>query len=102
MKLKVPNKNYSITELYDTVATLIGNKKEHFKYQCMETKYDCRKINVAPNIQDGFFVHYREANPYLYESEFKMGMGMLLLNYGPKVDENLADDEVEVFDGFIC
>jgi hypothetical protein len=95
MKLKVPSKNYGITELYDTVAFLMGNETK-------DLNYDCRYISVAPNVQDMFFEHYRKDNQNLSESEFKMGMAMMLLNYGPKVDENLADDEVEVFDGFIC
>ena len=28
-------------------------------------------------------------------------IAMLLLNYGPKVDETLNNNEVELFDGFI-
>jgi hypothetical protein len=95
MKLKVPSKNYGITELYDTVAFLMGKETK-------DLNYDCRCINVAPNIQDMFFAHYQEENSHLSESEFKMGMAMMLLNYGPKVNENLTDNEVEVFDGFIC
>jgi hypothetical protein len=94
MKLRVPNKNYGITELYDTVASLMG--------KCANAEYDCRHINVAQNIQDGFFVHYRKENQNIPHGDFQLGMAMLLLNYGPKVDENLADYEVEVFDGFIC
>ena len=94
MKYKVPHKNYSVTELYDLIGLMETGSSDH--------EYDCRHINVAKNIQDGFFKHYRESNPHISESDFKMGMGMLLLNYGPKVDEDLADDEVEVFDGFIC
>jgi hypothetical protein len=31
-----------------------------------------------------------------------MAITMTLAISGPKIDENLADDEVEVFDGFIC
>ena len=95
MKLKVPTKNYSITELYDIAAELMGRETK-------DLEYDCRHINVAPNIQDGFFARYREENPNMSESDFKEAMTMLLLLHGPKVDENLADDEVEVFDGFIC
>lgn len=94
MKIKVPHKNYGVAELYDKVATLIGKTN-------VGLNYDCRYINVAANIQDGFFAHYREENPGLSENEFKSGMCMLLLQYGPKVDERLADDEVEVFDGFV-
>ena len=67
-----------------------------------DLNYDCRHINVANNIQDGFFVYYREQNHNADETSFKVWMSMMLLNYGPKVDETLADDEVEVFDGFIC
>lgn len=95
MKLKIPHKNYGIVELYDTVAALMEKEAK-------DLNYDCTKINVAKNIQDGFFVHYKESNPHASEGDFNMQMGMLLLNYGPKVDETLVDDEVEVFEGFIC
>jgi hypothetical protein len=95
MKIKVPNKNYGITELYDTVAALMGREEK-------ELNYDCRCINVAMNIQHAFFAHYREENPNISDGDFNVSMAMMLLNYGPKVDESLADDEVEVFDGFIC
>jgi hypothetical protein len=96
MRLKVPKKNYGVTELYDTVARAMGHK------DVSKLNYDCKAINVARNIQDGFFAHYREAVPHANESDVKMSTAMILLNYGPKTDENLADDEVEVFDGFIC
>jgi len=96
MKIKVPRKNYGITELYDAVATIMGHE------DVSKLHYDCREINVARNIQDGFFAHYREAVPHVSESELKMSMGMLLLNYGPKIDDDLEDYEVEVFAGFIC
>ena len=65
-------------------------------------KYDCTKINVARNIQIGFFKYYRETIPHSHESDLRMSVSMILLNYGPKVDANLADNEVEVFNGFIC
>ena len=96
MKVKVPKKNYGITELYDTVAKVMGYK------DVSKLRYDCREIEVARNIQDGFFAHYREVVPHASESELKMSMGMLLLNYGPKTSANLKDYEVEVSAGFIC
>ena len=65
-------------------------------------KYDCRKINVARNIQVGFFQYYRETIPHKYESDLRMSVSMILLNYGPKVDKNLENYEVEIFAGFIC
>ena len=95
MKLKVPSKNYGVTELYDTVASFMGKETE-------KLNYDPCNINVAMNIQEGFFKRYREENQDLSEGDFNMSMALMLLNYGPKVDESLADDEVEVFDGFIC
>lgn len=96
MKLKVPKRNYGVTELYDVVATAMGYR------DVSKLHYDCRAINVALNIQDGFFEYYRKILSYQSEPDFKMGVSMILLNYGPKTDDNLADYEVEVFDGFIC
>ena len=98
MKVKVPHKNYSITELYDAIATEMGyldvNKLE----------YDCRKVNIAKNIQDGIYDKYLELGreEKLSDQDIRIGVTMLLACSGPKVDENLVDDEVEVFDGFIC
>ncbi len=96
MKLKVPKKNYGVTELYDMVATTMGYR------DVSKLNYDCKEINVARNIQDGFFAYYKETIPHSSESDLKMSVSMILLNYGPKTDEDLADYEVEVFDGFIC
>lgn len=96
MKLKVPKKNYGVTELYDAVATAMGYK------DVSKLNYDCREICVALNIQENFFEYYKEANAHLSETDFKMSMAMMLLNYGPKTDANLADYEVEVSDKFIC
>ena len=95
MKLKVPNKNYAIPELYDTIAELMGMETK-------DLKYDCRCITTAMNIQKGFFAKYREDNLDMTETEFNICMAGLMLCFGPKVDETLADDEVEIFDGFIC
>lgn len=96
MKIKIPEKNYSVTQLYDTVAKIMGHK------DVSELHYDCREINVALNIQDNFFAYYKENQPNLSETDLKMEVAMLLLNYGPKTDDNLADYEVEVSDKFIC
>lgn len=96
MKIIVPKRNYSVVGLYDAVATAMGHK--HLN----KLTYNCTKINVAPNIQEGFFAHYKETSPQASETELKMGVSMILLNYGPKTDETLKDYEVEVMDGFIC
>lgn len=100
MKLTVPQKNYSIIELYEAAAKEMGytNTKE--------LQFDCRKINVAKNIQDGFYAYYTElakaTDPNTSETDVRVEITMLLAMGGPKVNEDLADDEVEVFDGFIC
>lgn len=95
MKLKVPNRHYGITELYDTVATAMGHR------DVTKLRYDCREINVALNIQENFFAYYKKTIPHSSESDLKMSVSMLLLNYGPKTDTSLADYEVEVSDKFI-
>lgn len=96
MKVIVPKKNYGITELYDTVAKAIGYK------DVSKLNYDCKEINVARNIQDGFFAYYQEVAPHANQSELKMSVSMVLLNYGPKTDDTLEDYEVEVTNRFIC
>ena len=97
-KVTVPKNNYGIVELYDTVANAMGYT------DTSELEYDCCKINIAKNIQDGIYERYmelgREEN--LPAEDVRASVTMLLLMSGPKVDENLADNEVEVFDGFIC
>ncbi len=100
MKLKVPSKNYSIIELYERVAAEMGYLIPD------KLQFDCCKINVAKNIQDGFYACYmdiiRDEHPKASESDMRAGIAMILIQCGPKVDENLAENEVEVFEGFIC
>lgn len=97
MKVKVPRKNYDIIELYEAIATEMG----FVAVQNLE--YDCCKVNIAKNIQDGIYEKYLELGreQKLYDSDIRAGVTMLLAVSGPKVDEYLEDDEVEVFEGFI-
>ena len=98
IKLKIPNKNYGIVDLFDAIATEMG-------YVAVQNfEYDCCKVNVAQNIQDGIYEKYIALGKEQKISEYdvRMGITMLLACSGPKVDEALADDEVEVFEGFIC
>lgn len=100
MKLKVPSAPCGLTELYDVVATEMGYADTSV------LKYDCTKISIAKNIQDGFYAYYeavaREANPDVTAQEISVATTMLLAMKGPKVDESLNANEVEVFAGFIC
>lgn len=96
MKFTVPEKNYDLVEFYNAAAKEMGYA------DTSELRYDCREINIAANIQDGFYTYYREMNPNLPASEVNLQVTMLLAMSGPKVDSDLKANEVEVFDGFIC
>lgn len=99
MKIKIPTSPCDIVEFYIAVA-------KEMKVDTSEVNFDCRKINIAPNIQDGFYEYYstlaREKDPNISENDIKTGITMLLVMSGPKVDQTLKANEVEVFDGFIC
>lgn len=100
MKLTIPNKNYGLVELYQAVAKEMGHSNPD------ELMFDCRNVNVAKNIQDGFYEYYHkvinDADPHTSENDARVQITMMLAMAGPKVDDALADNEVEVFDGFIC
>lgn len=87
----------AITELFDNVAGEMG-------YYSAKNQYDCRHINIAPNLQDNFYAYYTTLATAegISESDARVGTTMLLAMCGPKVDESLKANEVEVFDGFIC
>ena len=100
MKIKIAPRKCGVVELFDSIARQMGY------INADELNYDCRKINVAKNIQDMFYEFYtqltKEADDTMPDSDIKVGITMLLAMSGPKVDKNLADDEVEIFEGFIC
>ena len=100
MKMTMENKPYGIVSLFDAVAMEMGYPIPD------KLKYDCRNINVAKNIQDGFYEYYtalaKDEDPNASETDITISITMTLAMCGPKVDENLADNKVEVFEGFIC
>ena len=99
MKIQISNKPCSLTEFYDNVAREIGIKPTS------KTQYDCTKINVADNIQDGFYEYYlaltKAKEIYPNANDARVGITILLAMSGPKVDSTLKANEVEIFDGFI-
>lgn len=95
MKLTMPKANYDLIEFYDTVAAMLGCT------DVSKANYNCTKINVAPNIQQGFFDYYKELNSHMSAREVNMVVAMMLLGRGPKEDTALKANEVEVFDGFL-
>lgn len=98
--IAIKNTHCGLVEFYEMVAREIGADITS------ETKYDCRKINIAENIQDNLYEYYKakakETDPYLSEHDITMSITMMLLMSGPKVDYELKANEVEIFDGFIC
>ena len=100
MKVKVPNQPYGLIEYYNAVAMDMGYT------DTSELNYDCRHINVSANIQDRFYEYYtklaRETTPNANMTDVRTSITMILAINGPKVDETLADNEIEIFQGFIC
>lgn len=100
MKISISSPPGDLTEFYDAVAREMGHT------DTSELHYNCTKINVSANIQDNFYEHYlaliRENDIYSHENEARADITLVLAMSGPKVDQNLKANEVEVFDGFIC
>jgi len=97
MKITLKNsKDIGIYELYDTVAKELG-----YDVNNPDIHYDCRKINVARNIEENIYEHYKETSENKDSPDIEAAITMALLLYGPKSNQELSDDEVEVEDGFI-
>ena len=100
MKFIIPEGKYSLVELYETIAKEMGHA------DTAELHYDCRKVNIAFNIQENLYDYYynnaKETDETLSDNDIKIGTTMLLLLSGPKVDDALKANEVEIFEGFIC
>lgn len=95
MKMEMEVKPYDLNDFYNEVATKLG---------CTDTSkanYNCTKLNISSEIQQGFYDYYKSINPNLSEKEITMGVTLILLDKGPKVDKALKPNEIEVFDGFI-
>lgn len=99
MKITINSKPCSLIEFYEAVATEMGHQNTH------ALNYDCREVNIAPNIQDNLYEYYigitRETDSTISEHDARVGTTMLLAMCGPKVDDTLGINEVEIFDGFI-
>jgi hypothetical protein len=109
MKLKLNiTEPCGLTALYELAAKehihqLFDGKIEAVDFS--EYKFDCTKIDVANNIQDMFYEYYTDLekgkNNSRTDNDIRIGITMILAIYGPKVNEDLADNEVEIFDGFL-
>ena len=100
-KLTIPEGNYSIIGLYRAAVRELG-----YIENVDEVVFDCRKINIAANLQEGLYAYYKaealNIEPNISEEQLTTEITMLLAFSGPKVDTALPNNTVEVFDGFVC
>jgi len=61
-----------------------------------EKMLDCRKIDIAENIQTLWYI---TADKLGIDS---VSVSMCLLSVGPKVNKDLKDNEICIYEGFIC
>lgn len=91
-------KGKTLLPFYVYVAECMGYKDETVEI------YDCRKILVAENVQDAIIEAYREKCPNEY-AEYPMDVDQEIMKTlaicGPKMSEELLDNQVKVEDGFI-
>lgn len=91
LRVKLGAQPHSITNLYDMVAVLLGQDSE-------KCHYDCTKLEVSTDIVDAIEATYRDGAD---NDDWKMTFGMHWCCFGPKVNEELPKNTVEVYDGFI-
>lgn len=88
--------NKGVVEFYDSVALHLGY------VDIGNLQYDCRKINVALNIQDAIFAAYESSfHEPLSKDQAQEEIGMRWVISGPKTKESLANNEIEIQEGFI-
>jgi hypothetical protein len=109
MKIKIETQPCGLTDFYEKAAKKYISELSEGRIDAVdfsEYKFDCRKIDVSQNIQDMFYEYYtklvKENDSTISDPDIKTGITMLLAMSGPKVNTNLADNEIEIFDGFIC
>lgn len=81
----------TLGKFYKNVANAAGYTETE------NTMYDCRKILIAPNIQDAIISTYQEAYPKASVQDILIH----LLISGPKVCEGLGINEVIIQNGYI-
>ena len=87
-RIKVSGTKTSIGTLYDVIAVAMNLPVND------DARYDCSKVNVAKNIQENVFEYYKDSGMN------EESVCMLWLCYGPKAVDYLADDEVELKEGW--
>lgn len=79
----------SITKFYDSIARRLGLDVD-------KCRYDCLKIEVAQNIFDRIYDYYSETEHIGMDT-----MGMRWCCFGPKVNKEFLNYQVDIQEGFI-
>lgn len=84
MKIRLRMKPETVSAFYYAIAEALG-------YEPSECVYDCTKIEVSPERQTVIEGLYPDP----------VSFAMTWANLGPKVNEDLAGNEVDIHDGFL-
>lgn len=88
-----------IEELFDTIAEKMGADPKD-----PAIRYDCRKLEIASNIQELIYKAYEERYPLQYKespSSCRESVTIALLQYGPKENPGLPPYTITYDDAFL-
>ena len=91
--------NKLLLQFYELVGNELG-----FDISDENIRYDCRKIEIAENIQDSIYSAYKSVYPEAFEKDYSGAVtevAMILALSGPKVNKKLNDNMVKVEEDFI-
>lgn len=88
-KIKVAMREQSIVQFFDDVARELGYSEKQIEI----AEYDCRKILVSEDRFNFIRRYYGDAGAEAF--------GMSWVCYGPKTDETMIEEDVQVEDGFV-
>lgn len=81
----------TLYNFYRTATEILGYEEDK------KTMYDCRRILVAANVQDAIIASYKAVYPKVTEEQILIHLAIS----GPKVAEDLTENEVVIQEGFI-
>ena len=100
--LKIDNKELEgklLLQFYEIIGRELG-----FDTNDKTIRYDCRKIEIAKNIQDIFYSAYEMAYPDAFAGSYSQAVTevtMILALSGPKVNHDLTNNTVSIEEDFI-
>ena len=102
MKLEVgleKMKGVDLFRLYQVIAEEMG-----YDSTDKRLRYDCRKICISKEMQQMLYESYEAMYPEQFQRDrrgAKLSVTMLLATSGPKVNQELDADMVEIEEGFL-